>query len=90
MSCGDVSAEKDRRDAVFIGIDASGNPAGAGQCGHATLVGAHQRSFRGGQRDVENSLRVSAMNQERPGDSQRHLDRAHGILNVSPHLFAGN
>ncbi len=90
MSCGDVSAEKDRRDAVFIGIYAGGNPACAGQCDHAALVGADQRSLRSGQWDVENSLGMSAVNQERPGDSQWHLDRAHGILNVSPHLFAGN
>jgi hypothetical protein len=43
---------------------------------HAAVVRGHQRALGGGQRDDELALRVLAVDEERPGEAERHLGHA--------------
>ena len=76
--------EQERRRALHAVVhDRRLHAAGGVQQLHAAVVGGHQRALRGRHRDVELALRVLAVDEQRPGDPERHLGDPGEVLDVA-------
>ena len=53
------------------------------------VVARHERSLGRGQRDVELALGVLAVDEQRPGETDRHLRDADEVLDVARRACAG-
>ena len=85
-----IRKKKNRAYAVFIEIKARGHSACARERHHPTFIRAHQRAFSGGQRNIESALRVGSVDQQRAGNSHRHLCRSNGIFDIAAHLLSSD